>query len=210
MNVLLLSVPRSGTSYVADVITNSLNFKHVFLDPIDSWHYNADIIKKQNIKLIQVRNALLSGSVFVRHNSHFSWLDTELKNEFEKLFQNFYIIKLIRTESLFEFTLSICYNILTNISHDFLYKKILKIEIPEELYLEQREVCKIRQHGLREFKVYNEILNYESVLNKEDTLSGIKLDWSSSEMKKNTSNQSKITNYNKLYEKYKNDTEYKI
>lgn len=206
MNVLLLSTPRSGSTYVAQVILNSLDFSTQFLDPLDRWQYKNNLIENQIFKIEEIRNSLNRGNVFIRHNSHFFGIDTVVLTEFEKLFKEFYIIKLIRSNSLFDITLSHCYAMLTDIPHDYFLTTVPTIEIPEELYLQEREVCKTRMSKLLKFEIYDEILDYESVLKKQNTLSKIKLNWNSVKMKKNKNKSFKIKNYKNLYEKYQHDT----
>lgn len=206
MNVLLLSIPRSGSTYVSNLIRNSISFEYSFLDPIDNWKFTNNIVSKQYEKINEIKNLINNSSVFIRHNSHFFGLDVSVASEFEKLFNNFYIIKLLRPNSLFDITLSHCYAMTTGVVHDYLAYNVPVITVSDEMYLQEVEVCKTRYINLEKFPVYDEILYYDDVLQQKNTLKNIALGWESVPSASNKHKRNKISNYDDLYRKYAHDT----
>lgn len=210
MNVLLLSVPRSGSTYFSKLITHGMQFNHVYYDPVDAWQYPTDTAYQQNLILDTIEDNARGNSVFIRHNCHFVGLDPDIKTRFEKLFiDKFYIIKLIRDRDMFDVTLSHIYAMLTGVVHDCLYSDLPVIDISHDVFLEQLSVCNRRLTNLLKFEAYDEII-YQSWLttNSIDNVSLTKLTLSTDtlhniDITPNTDKQTKIKNYNELSELYK-------
>ncbi len=202
MNVLLLSTPRSGSTYLSELLKTTLKFEYEFIDPVDTWNFVDNAIENQKKNIKKIQRALASDSVFVRHNSHFFGLDPKISHEIEQTFKHFHVVKLIRSDSLFDMTLSHCYAMLTGIPHDCFFGTLPKIYISKELYLQELEVCKLRQQHLESFPIYDEKIYYNDLKNKHNTLKFIKLDWEAVSITPNSHKSLKITNYNELYEEY--------
>lgn len=210
MNVMLLSVPRSGSTYFSKLITHGMQFEHIHYDPVDAWQYTDDTAAQQLQMLDTIEEQAGTNSVFIRHNCHFVGLDPNIKSRFEKLFvDKFYIIKLIRDDDIFNVTLSHIYAMLTGVVHDCLYADIPVIHIDHETFLEQLGVCNKRLTNLLQFNKYDELI-YQSALTT-DAVSNValtKLNLSidtlhNIDITPNTDKQTKIKNYNELLELYK-------
>lgn len=216
MNIILLSVPRSGSTYVSELIRRNIEFAYVHTDPIDPWKFKNNVLKRQHKILDKIEKQIVSNSVFIRHNSHFFGLDETVRNRFEDIFKNnFYIIKLIRENSIFDITLSHCYTMLTNIPHDSKSKIVPIIEILPDFFLQELKVIKERQRNLEQYTHYNKLIHYSYLTNKTKLDSDLfKFENTHDinlpiDLKPNKEKHLKIENYLELLELYKsirNDT----
>lgn len=215
MNVILLSNPRSGSTYLSKLITHGMQFNHVHYDPLDLWQFGntsaSNVLKKQHAMIDTLEEHAATGSTFIRHNYHFHGLNSEIHQRFEKLFvDKFYKIKLVRDNDLFNITLSDLYVMLTNVVHDCFYPDgVPTIRITKQQFLDQYKICKARHNNLLKFEAYDEIVNFsslsDSMLN-DSKLTKLQLsteNFHNVDVTKNISKHIKIKNYDELLEFYK-------